>query len=382
MTVLKQFNPTTGIWEPIFTGGTGSAGPPGVGVPPGGTIGQVLGKTGSADYATGWVADQVGGDGGGGAGVTDGDKGDIIVSGAGTTWSLDSTVVTSVARTVLDDISTTAMRTTLGLGNVNNTADASKPLFTQTVRGLTPPPTTLTGAYLKDDGTWTIPPSAASAVSGVFPFTYNTSTAESISGSQLRGNSGTFASSTKLWVSELTVDGLDVAVGLGRIKAGFQVYIQDFTSSSRFVVFNVTADTIDKGNYWEITVAAASSAGTIPGGKIALQSLSSAQASKLFSTTTTAPGLTPGSSGAGATAYLNATGTWSVPAGGGGGGSLPSGGTTGQVLTKTSAADGAANWSNPSVTNVQGVTGLWSGTQAAYDAIVSKSPTTLYFISG
>ena len=94
--------------------------------------------------------------------------------------------------------------------------------------------------------------------------------------------------------------------------------MQDYTSSARYALFNVTADSVDKGAYWELTVAVVSSLGTIPGGKIAFQSLSTAQSSTLFSPTTTAPGLAPGANGAGATAYLNGTGGWTVPAGGGG----------------------------------------------------------------
>lgn len=210
-------------------------------------------------------------------------------------------------------IATTAPLTGGGDLSANRTLDIST--FTATVKGAVPPPTTPTGKFLMDDGTWAAPSSSLSGVSGVFPFTYNTSTLESITGNQMRGNNATFASSTKLWISETTVDGLDVAVGLGRIKAGFQVYVQDYTSSSRYAIFNVTADSVDKGTYWEVTVTPMSSAGTIPGGKIALQSLSAAQASNLFSTTTTAPGLTPGSNAAGATSFLNGAGAWTVPAG-------------------------------------------------------------------
>jgi hypothetical protein len=48
--------------------------------------------------------------------LADGDYGDIVVSSAGTAINFDSAVVTAAAKTVLDDTTTTAMRTTLGLG--------------------------------------------------------------------------------------------------------------------------------------------------------------------------------------------------------------------------------------------------------------------------
>jgi hypothetical protein len=61
-------------------------GPAGVGVPDGGTTGQVLAKASATDYDTDWVSP---------GGLSDGDKGDITVSASGATWTIDDEAVTN-----------------------------------------------------------------------------------------------------------------------------------------------------------------------------------------------------------------------------------------------------------------------------------------------
>ena len=237
----------------------------------------------------------------------------------------------------------------VGLGNVTNTSDAAKPVSTaqQTAldlkanlslfaggatgqvlakdsatdydvewvdptggggtvfdddsAGIVPASGGGTADFLRADGTWAQPPGVA-GVSNTLTYSYNTTTTEPPTGNQLRLNSTTFSAATRMWMASVTVDGLDATIGLARILAGTQVYFQDRDNSANWVKYNVTADSVDDGAYFDIAIAYHSGPGGIPAGQIEFQLI------------------TPGTVG--------------VP---------PSGGT-GQVLAKESGADYDVDW--------------------------------------
>lgn len=119
--------------------------------------------------------------GGGGSGITDGDKGDVVVSSSGTVWTLDPIGtaklggdITTAGKALLDDANAAAQRTTLGLGtaaveaasafataaHVHSGADITSGTVAVARLGSGTP---TSSTYLRGDGAWSATSAFANA---------------------------------------------------------------------------------------------------------------------------------------------------------------------------------------------------------------------------
>src|SRR5262245_42528219 len=100
------------------------------------------------------------------------------------------------------------------------------------------------------------------ASSNYYLFTYNSTTTEPPTGSQLRLNAGfNYSTVTKIWVRTLTSDGFDVYYSLVTIPSTEIIYIQDKNDHTRVVKFVMAGAPIDKTTYVELPVAFQSTSG-------------------------------------------------------------------------------------------------------------------------
>lgn len=123
-------------------------------LPIGGSTGQSLIKNSPTDFDVSW------GTVSGGAGITDGDKGDITVSGSGATWAIDAA---AVSNSKLSNVATSTFkgRVTAGTGVPEDlTGTQATTLldnFTSSLKGLAPASGGGTTNFLRADGTWAAP---------------------------------------------------------------------------------------------------------------------------------------------------------------------------------------------------------------------------------
>lgn len=119
---------------------------------------------------------------GGGGGVTDGDKGDVVVSGGGATWTIDALAVDTgklaadaVTNAKLANVATATFkgRVTAGTGDpedlTGTEATSLLNVFASVppLKGLVPASPGGTANFLRADGSWAIPPGTATSANSI-----------------------------------------------------------------------------------------------------------------------------------------------------------------------------------------------------------------------
>ena len=193
----------------------GVVGPPGdvgVGVPTGGTTGQVLTKVDNADYNTTWSTIS-----GGGAGLVDGDYGDITVSGSGTVMTIDAGAVTSTKTSAGVQASLSLADTSVQPADISNMLETSD--IGVTVQAYDADLTSWAGVTRASGfDTFATTPSSAN-LRALLSDEEGTGAAYFVGGALGTPSSATLTNATGLPVSGITAS-TSTALGVGSIELG------------------------------------------------------------------------------------------------------------------------------------------------------------------
>jgi hypothetical protein len=211
-----------------------------------GTAGDVLTLSNATTGQAAWAAPT------GGGGISDGDKGDITVSGSGATWTIDNGVVTLAK---MANIATASFigRVTASTGVpealTGTQATTLLDVFTTSLKGLAPASGGGTTNFLRADGSWAAPTTVTLTGSSNELLKYNTSTnmtstgVTSPSSGQLQGT--TFTVTTGLVVGSGGTGGLITADSISLYNSALTHYIA-FTPGTQSINF-ITGDGTIRG---------------------------------------------------------------------------------------------------------------------------------------
>src|SRR5215475_8609528 len=279
-------------------GPPGPTGPAGPGVPAGGTTGQVLEKTSSTDYATAWVTFS----GGGGASVHVGPTAPPSPAVGDLWW--------------------------------RNDPDGSLFVYYQDPNSSQWVPATPT--VKGDPG----PQGAPGQSSSVIDYRFSTATVAPPASGYVALNNATASAASLIWIHYTTNANNDLTVVIKSLQVGSNLYLQDKGDSTRFAKYQITATPVDNGTYAAVAVTWLSSgtgAAFTNNESIYLGVIAVGQTGPVGPQGPAGPTGPQGPTGA--TGAQGAQG----PAGPG----VPTGGTVGQQLAKTSGADYATAWVTP-----------------------------------